>query len=182
MWRARASTRGWVSAGALLTVLTCGTTAASAQVVQSVQLGAGVFFPRGFDTRVPGDTLVADLADANPLFFEISDFVGGTIFGEWNISFGPHVEAGAGIGYYKRTVHSVYRNLVNTDGTEIRQDLRLQRVQQRVALLLVLVRLNGGFRFLFRWSGGSAGGLLLPPDRYGQTAPSRAAVLGVAVT
>ena len=126
MWRARASTRGWVSAGALLIVLTCGATTASAQVVQSVQLGAGVFFPRGFDTRVPGDTLVADLADANPLFFEISDFVGGTVFGEWNISFGPHVEAGAGIGYYKRTVHSVYRNLVNTDGTEIRQDLRLR--------------------------------------------------------
>lgn len=126
MWRARASTRAWVSAGALLIVLTSGATAVSAQVVQSVQLGAGVFFPRGFDTRVPGDTLVADLADANPLFFEINDFTGATIFGEWNISFGPHVEAGAGIGYYKRTVRSVYRDLVNKDGSEIRQDLRLR--------------------------------------------------------
>jgi hypothetical protein len=36
------------------------------------------------------------------------------------------VEAGAGIGYYKRTVHSVYRDLVNADGSEIRQDLRLR--------------------------------------------------------
>src|SRR5215831_15525210 len=126
MWRASASTLGWVSAGVMAIVLTSGATPASAQVVQSVQLTGGVFFPRGFDTRVSGDTLVANLIDANPLFFEISDFTGFTFNGEWNISFGHHVEAGAGIGYYKRTVHSVYRDLVNVDGTEIRQDLRLR--------------------------------------------------------
>ena len=126
MWRARASTLGWVSAAAVAVVLTSGATPASAQVVQSVQLGAGVFFPRGFDTRVAGDTLVADLADANPLLFEISNFTGFTVNGEWNVSFGHHLEVGAGIGYYKRTVHSVYRGLVNADGTEIRQDLRLR--------------------------------------------------------
>jgi len=126
MWRARASTLGWVFAVAVTIALTAGATSASAQVVQSVQLGGGVFFPRGFDTRVAGDTLVADLADANPLFFEISDFTGFTVNGEWNISFGHHIEVGAGIGYYKRTVHSVYRDLVNADGTEIRQDLRLR--------------------------------------------------------
>lgn len=126
MWRARASTLGWVSAGVMAIVVTSGATPASAQVVQSVQIGAGVFFPRGFDTRVSGDTLVANLIDANPLFYEISDFTGFTFNGEWNVSFGHHVEAGAGIGYYKRTVHSVYRDLVNVDGTEIRQDLRLR--------------------------------------------------------
>ena len=126
MRRARASTLGLVSASAVMIVLTWGASRASAQIVQSVQLGAGAFFPRGFDTRVQGDTLVANLIDANPLFFEISDFTGFTVNGEWNVSFGHHVEVGAGIGYYKRTIHSFYRDTVNADGTEIRQDLRLR--------------------------------------------------------
>ncbi len=126
MWCVRRSTIGWVSAGAMLLVLTCGATRASAQVVQSVQIGAGVFFPRGFDTRVAGDTLVANLIDANPLFYEISDFTGFQFNGEWTVSFGQHVEVGAGVGYYKRTVHSIYRDLVNVDGTNIHQDLRLR--------------------------------------------------------
>jgi len=34
---------------------------ASAQIVQSVQIGGGMFFPRGFDSRNDADTLVADL-------------------------------------------------------------------------------------------------------------------------
>ena len=42
---------------------------------------------------------MADLTDQNPLFFVISDFRNAQINGEWNISFGHHVEAGVGIGY-----------------------------------------------------------------------------------
>lgn len=122
-------------ASAVLALTLVSPSPASAQIVQSVQIGFGVFFPRGFDTRVSGDTLVADLTDANPLFFQVSDFRGADIHGEWNVSFGQHVEAGVGIGYYQRSVPSVYRDLVNADGSEIAQELRL-----RIAPLTGVVR------------------------------------------
>jgi hypothetical protein len=101
---------------------------ARAQVVQSVQFGGGVFLPRGYDARIAGDTLVADLTAFEPLLFDIKDFRSGVVFGEWNVAFGPHVEVAGDISYLRRTVPSVYRNLVNDaqNGAEIRQDLRLQ--------------------------------------------------------
>jgi hypothetical protein len=98
---------------------------ASAQIIQSAHLGVGGFFPRGFDSRDDDDTLVANLKAAEPLRFDIGRFRSGTIFGEWNVQFG-HIEFGAGIGYYRDRVPSVYRNLVNNDGSEIEQDLRLR--------------------------------------------------------
>jgi hypothetical protein len=101
---------------------------ASAQVVQSLQLGVGAFIPRGYDTRVNGDVLVQDLTDANPLSFDIKHFRSATVFGEWNVAFGPHVEVGGGLGFYTRTTPSVYRDLVNQDNSEIRQDLHLRIV------------------------------------------------------
>lgn len=124
-----------MSAGAVLALTLVDPAQASAQVAQSVQIGAGVFFPRGFDTRINGDTIVADLTDQNPLFFLVSDFRGATVQGEWNVSFGHHVEAGVGIGYYQRSIFSSYRDLVNPDGSEIAQELRL-----RIAPLTGVVR------------------------------------------
>jgi hypothetical protein len=101
---------------------------ASAQVVQSLQVGFGAFLPRGFDSRVAGDVLVENLTSIEPLRFEIGNFRSAQIFGEWNVAFGDHVEVGAGIGYYGRRVPSVYRSLVNANGREIEQDLRLRIV------------------------------------------------------
>jgi hypothetical protein len=101
---------------------------ASAQTVQSLQLGVGAVCPRGFDARIPDDVLIADLSDTNPLDFRVSDFKTGHVFGEWNVSFGGHVEVGAGLGYYGRNVPSVYRDLVNVDGSEIEQNLKLRVV------------------------------------------------------
>ena len=34
---------------------------ASAQVIHSLQIGGGLFFPKGFDGRTSGDVLVANL-------------------------------------------------------------------------------------------------------------------------
>lgn len=102
---------------------------ASAQVVQSAQVGVGAVFPRGFDTRVPGDTLVANVTNANPLAFGgMSEFTTAQINGEWNVTFGDRVEFGAGVGFQKRTVPSVYRDWLNEDRTEIVQALRLRVV------------------------------------------------------
>jgi hypothetical protein len=117
--------------GALvLAVLAAAVVPARAQVVQSLQIGVGGFFPRGFDTRANGDTLVANLIAEQPLEFEIRDFRTGHIFGEWNVAFGPHVEIGAGLGYYGKRVSSFYSNLVNQDAgnADIPQDLRLRVV------------------------------------------------------
>lgn len=108
---------------------------ASAQVVQSLQFGVGVFAPKGFDSRVDGDVLVRDafgewlparpdLSDA--LAFEMADFRGAQTFGEWNVAFGNHIEVGAGIGYYKRSVPTVYYDLVDEQGRDIEQTLRLR--------------------------------------------------------
>jgi hypothetical protein len=108
---------------------------ASAQVVQSVSFGGGFFSPKGFDSRVDDDVLVRDafgesipgypdLSDA--LVFEMSDFRSGQLFGEWNVAFGNHVEVSAGVGYYKKTVPTVYYDLVDEQGREIEQELGLR--------------------------------------------------------
>jgi hypothetical protein len=66
-----------------------------------------------------------DLEDVAPLAFEIKDFNGFTFGGDL-FGINRYLEAGFGASYYQQTVHSVYRTLVNTDGSEIRQDLKLK--------------------------------------------------------
>jgi outer membrane protein with beta-barrel domain len=105
---------------------------ASAQIVQGLHVGGGVFFPRGYDGRVAGDVLVEDL---NSLAFKIGDFTSGQVFGEWLIAFGPHVEASAGLGYYQGSTSTVYADLTHPNGTEIEQELRL-----RMAPITAMVR------------------------------------------
>lgn len=124
-----------------LTVLLLGIAApASAQVVHSVTMGAGFFWPRGFEGRVDGDVLVADLTQpiipgtvppsTGSLQFEIGDFRSFPVFGEYNLTFGDRVEASFGVGYSQRKVDSVYRDLVNSarGGAEIEQDLSLRMI------------------------------------------------------
>ena len=78
----------------------------------------------GDDSRVDDDVLLADLR--RRWLFDIDDFNGVTFGGEWLFGLGDFLEAGVGVGYYQNTVHSVYRDFVNDDGTEIDQDLKLR--------------------------------------------------------
>jgi opacity protein-like surface antigen len=121
---------------AVLSVLTTAAPA-SAQVVHSLQIGGGIFFPRGMDARDSQDVLARNyfgvalpdlptLTDA--LAFRIGDFRRGLLFGEWNVGFGDHVEVGAGLGFYRRTVPTVYLDLVDENFREIEQELRLQMI------------------------------------------------------
>ena len=48
----------------------------------------------------------ADPSLSDALAFEIGDFKTGQIFGEWNVGIGKHIEFGAGLGFYRRTVNS----------------------------------------------------------------------------
>jgi len=100
----------------------------SAQVVQSFHVGFGGFVPRGFDNRAAGDVLVENLTTTQPLAFNINEFRGPTIFGEWTVSFNPKIELSAGVSYLNQSVPSVYRDLVNGErgGAEIEQTLKLR--------------------------------------------------------
>jgi hypothetical protein len=101
------------------------TPAASAQ--QALNLSIGGFSPRGEDGRTPNDVLVNDLTQL-PLIFNISDFRSVVIGADYLIGFGNNFEAGLGIGYQRRSVPSVYGDLINNDGSEIEQTLRLRVV------------------------------------------------------
>jgi hypothetical protein len=92
---------------------------------QAIGFTLGGFFPRGEDARVDGDVLFADLDE---LAFEVGDFKGGSISGEWLFALGDFTEAGVSAGFYQRTVPSVYRAFQNADGSEIEQDLKLRIV------------------------------------------------------
>ena len=90
---------------------------------QAIGFTLGGFFPKPEDSRVDGDVLFADLDD---LVFDVGDFKGGSVSGEWLFGLGDFVEAGIGAGFYQRTVPSVYRGFTNADGSEIEQDLKLR--------------------------------------------------------
>lgn len=94
---------------------------ASAQ--QSVNLYIGGFVPRGADGRTNGDVL---FQNQDFLWFDMSRFNGVTVGGEWLIALGDHFDAGLGVGFYTKTVPAVYTRLVDADGSDIEQDLKLR--------------------------------------------------------
>jgi outer membrane protein W len=117
--------RRLITAGvvALVVVGFVRTPVASAQ--QQVSFAIGGFSPRSEDARATGDVLVNDL---DYLAFRISDFGGPLFGGEYLTSLGDNFDAGLGIGFYQRTVPTVYNDFVNANGTEIEQDLKLRIV------------------------------------------------------
>jgi outer membrane protein W len=106
------------------------TVAAPAAAQQSLSLNIGYFTLRGTDSRVPGDTLVANLFATPPfaLNYRISDFDNATYGVEWLAGVGDYFELGVGVNYYKSTVASSYLDLVDTNGGEVGQDLTLRTV------------------------------------------------------
>jgi hypothetical protein len=128
---------GFLRNVSLLFVVLLGAAPASAQVVQSLQIGGGALFPRGLESRSDEDVLlrnylgealpaIPDLSDA--LVFDFSDFNSGQFFGEWDVAVGDHIEFGVGVGVYGRTVPTVYLHLVDDSNFEIAQRLRLRVV------------------------------------------------------
>ena len=116
-------------------------TPATGAAQQTLNFSLGGFVPRGFDARVSGDELVEN---RDFLVFEMGDFTGASINGEWLIPIGEYLEAGAGLGFYRRTVPTVYADFVDNDGTEIEQDLRLRLVPVSFTVrLLPLGQSNG---------------------------------------
>jgi hypothetical protein len=96
---------------------------ASAQ--QTVNFYVGGFNPRGFDSRGTDDVL---FQNSNFLTFNVDDFHGATFGGEWLVGISDMFDAGLGLGFYQNSSPAVYTNLVNSNGTEIEQDLKLRIV------------------------------------------------------
>jgi outer membrane protein W len=98
---------------------------ASAQIVQGLHFGGGVFWPLPAGSRTSGDVLNEDL---NTLTFNIGDLTSGQLFGEYLLEFGDHIEVAAGVGFSSGTANSFYTDLTHPDGTDITQQLHLRIV------------------------------------------------------
>jgi opacity protein-like surface antigen len=117
---------------AVLFLLLAGASNAQAQITrvdsgrQAIGFNLGYFAVRGADSRVDGDVLIEDLFDIEPLLFDVKDFNGATVGAEWLVALGDYLEGGVGVGFYQRTVPSIYANVENANGSEIEQDLKLR--------------------------------------------------------
>jgi len=114
----------------VLAVLAVGALATPAAAQQSLSLNIGYFTVSGEGSRVQGDTIEANLNATGgfALAYHVSDFNNVTFGGEWLFPLGNFLEGGVGVNYYARTVNSFYRDLVNPDGSDITQDIRLRTV------------------------------------------------------
>ena len=109
-------------------LVACTTVAATAQPAfaqQTLNFSLGYFTVRGEDARVEGDVLTEN---RSLLAFDVDDFNGASVGGEWLVPLGQYFEGGAGVAFSRRTVPSVYHDFVDNDGSEIEQDLRLRIV------------------------------------------------------
>ncbi|MES1255305.1 MAG: hypothetical protein ABUS56_06855 [Acidobacteriota bacterium] len=113
------------------------TPTASAQ--QSFNFYLGGFVPRPLDERgttnrfgVSDDVLVANSAFLSTFNrnngIDIGKFNGATVGGEWLFGMGRNFEGGLGLGFYQRSVATSYSDLVNANGSEIAQTLKLRIV------------------------------------------------------
>jgi len=128
---------------------------------QTLNLSLGYFTIHGEDARVDRDVLNAN---RNFLAFDIGDFNGAAIGGEWLVPLGPYFEGGAGIGFSRRTVNSVYDRFTDRDGSEIEQQLRLRIVPVAFTVRVIPLRHTspvqpyfGGGLGLFNWRYSEAG-------------------------
>jgi outer membrane protein W len=117
--------RAGVTAWAALAMVAVAMTPSIASAQQSLNFSIGGFVPRGEDGRASSDVLVNN---RDFLVFDIKDFNGATVGGDWLFGLGDRFEGGLGAGYYTRTVPAVYLEFVNNNGTEIEQDIKLRVV------------------------------------------------------
>ncbi|MDR1990483.1 MAG: hypothetical protein LBQ09_09675 [Acidobacteriaceae bacterium] len=111
-----------------ITIVLCALSATAAHAQQSLNLSFGTFSIKGASSRAVTNGISDDvLVNDQDLFaFNIKDFNGLTFGADYLIGINDFIDAGLGIGYYQKTVPSVYLDFVNSDGSEIEQNLRLR--------------------------------------------------------
>lgn len=115
----------------------------TAAAQQTINFSVGAFSPRGQDARVEGDVLVANRQD---FVFDFSDFRSASLGLEWLAPVGNYIEAGAGIGFARRTVPTIYDDFVRPDGTEIDQEIKLRTVPFSATVRVLPLGRNNGFQ------------------------------------
>ena len=90
---------------------------------QAITFNLGYFVVKSEDGRGEDDVL---FRNKDSLLFDIDDFNGMSIGAEYLIGLGEYLEGGLGISYYQQGVDSIYGPLVQDDGTEIEQELKLR--------------------------------------------------------
>jgi len=142
---------------------------ASARAQQTVNVSFGYFTVRGQDARIAGDVLNAN---RNFLTFDVHDFNGASIGGEWLIPIGRYLEAGAGLSFTRRTVPTFYTRLANANGSDITQDLRLRMLPAAFTFRLLPLGQNHGFQpyiggglGVIAWRYSESGQFVDPRDR-----------------
>ncbi len=145
----------------LITLLGTAFAPATSYAQQSLTFSIGAFTPHGEDARTrgrSGDVLVNNL---DFLAFRIKDFNGATASAEYLVGVGEWLDGGLGVGFYRRTVPTVYLDLVNPDGTEIEQQLKLRTVPLTATIRFLPLGRSSGIQpyigagvgvFLWRYS------------------------------
>lgn len=134
---------------AIAVLVLAGAANAQAQITRvesgrhSIGFNLGYFSVRGEDGRDVGDVLIADLSDFEPLLFEVKDFNTATVGAEYLFALGEYLEGGVGIGFQRRTVDSIYANVVNDNGFEIEQDLKLRVIPMSATVRFLPVGRGG---------------------------------------
>jgi hypothetical protein len=118
----------WPAACALAGTLLIADNAAAQQ---TVNFTLGYFSLRGEGSRIDDDILVEN----QPIYtFDIKDFNGASIGGEWLYPIGDFLEAGGAIQFTTQTVPTIYRDFVRPNGSEIEQDFKLRTVPMTATL------------------------------------------------
>jgi hypothetical protein len=97
---------------------------------QSVNFYLGGFTPRAIDARPDEDVLVSNGVFLSTLNrdrgIDIGEFNRVTVGAEWLFALTRIVEGGVGLGFYQRSVPTVYTDSVRPSGAEIEQTLKLR--------------------------------------------------------
>lgn len=135
-----------LTAIALLTAMAVLAAPSASEAQQAVSFNIGGFVPRGETSRDPDDVLRSNLnAGGDSLLFNVSDFNNVTVGGEWLIGLNEFIDAGLGIGYYSKTVPSIYADLTRPNGREIEQDLSLRVVPLTATIRLLPIGRRDAF-------------------------------------
>lgn len=164
-----------LSVGLVMAGMLVGALPARAQD-QGVTFTIGYFAPKGQDSRAAGDVLNAERCinvsfQCEPLLFDVGDFGGASLSGEYLIGMGKYFEAGVGLGFYQRTVPSVYKLVTYPDGSEIQQDLKLRVVPITGVIRFMPTGRRAGFQpyigggvAALRWHYAETGDFVDPTD------------------
>jgi len=130
-------------AALILVALVSGAAPAASYAQQSLTFSIGGFVPKGFDSRDLNDQI---LDDASYLAFRMSDFNGVTFGGEYLVGIGRWFDAGLGVNWYSESVPSVYQDVINANGSEIEQELKLRMVPFTATFRLLPLGRSSGIK------------------------------------